>query len=157
MRQFYSGCEPLAEIDVASAVEWIEGIADSSWPDNWRCQGRPYVLVEPHWENFTEKTQSLVDQVMEFFPGCRAVSRSLTTVHPGEYVPEHVDMMPENWIVRIHVPLITNPKAEFIVDSVSNHLEVGMSYRINPEIPHAIRNGGSAPRVHLMFDVEAAP
>lgn len=61
--------------------------------------------------------------------------------------------MPANWVTRVHVPLVTNPKAEFIVNDTSYHLKVGKAYKINPEEPHAIRNGGNASRIHLMFDV----
>jgi hypothetical protein len=152
LSRFTGDCEYLTKIDVRQ-VTWIGHLDAAAWPENWLCHGRPYVLVEPDWQDWSAKTNRIVAKLLKFFPGCREAFRCLTTVHPGEYVPPHVDAQPPEWITRIHVPLVTNPKAEFIVNDVSHHLKVGSAYKINPEQPHAIRNGGDASRIHLMFDV----
>ena len=109
--------------------------------------------MDPNWENLHSNTGRVVADLMKLFPDCRDAYRSITTVHPGDYVPPHTDTRSPDWITRIHVPIITNPGAVFIVNDVEHQLEVGMAYQVNIGAPHAIRNDGHSSRIHLMFDV----
>ncbi len=145
--RFKGGCEPLAPIDVTDLVNWITEV-NRSWikgPD------RPYVEVDPVF--LQNKTDLTVEALMRLFPGCRDTGRSITAINAGDYVPFHTDNCAPEWITRVHVPITTNPDAWFLTDALAHHLEVGMSYRVNPGRPHAVANYGNATRVHLMFDV----
>ena len=77
----------------------------------------------------------------------------LSCVMPGKFIEPHTDQQDPGWITRIHVPLTTNPKAIFFSDDKPYHMEVGMAYKVNTLLKHAIRNDGDTPRIHLMFDV----
>lgn len=100
-----------------------------------------------------EKTDRLVSELLELFPGCSDTYRAISIVHPGDYVPPHTDTLCAGWISRVHVPLVTNLGAAFISEGEDWHMEVGKAYQVNPSLPHAIRNAGGATRIHLMFDV----
>lgn len=95
----------------------------------------------------------MVSEVLSLFPGCTDTYRALTVLHAGDYVPDHTDTQSPEWISRIHVPLVTNPGAFLIVETIHYQLEVGMAYQVNPGRLHAVTNGGAESRIHLMFDV----
>jgi hypothetical protein len=156
LTKFTGGCEALIEVDVKDLIRWVDGIDRETWPA-WFGKGpeRPSVVNDPGWEGLNSRTQRIVSELLELFPkGSSDTYRSMTVVHPGDYVPPHTDTLCPGWLTRIHVPIVTNPKAVFIVEGKEHHMEVGMSYQVNPGRQHAIRNGGKASRIHLMFDVK---
>jgi hypothetical protein len=53
---------------------------------------------------------------------------------------------------RVHVPVRTNPAAEFGIAGNVRHLPAGEAWEINNRKPHAVRNAGEAPRIHLILD-----
>jgi aspartyl/asparaginyl beta-hydroxylase (cupin superfamily) len=150
---FIGSCEPLVPVDVKDLITWIDGINRATWPDWGKGSFRPAVVNYPDWENLTEHTARIVSELLALFPGCTDTYRSITTIHPGDYVPPHTDTLVPGWMSRIHVPILTNPGALFIMDDVEHHLDVGMSYQVNPGKPHAVANRGDCTRIHLMFDV----
>lgn len=53
---------------------------------------------------------------------------------------------------RIHVPLATNEKVDFIVGGERFHMSCGNIYEINNMLLHSVENHGSEDRIHLIFD-----
>jgi len=143
---------------IDDVVAWIASVPQDAWPmwvrhPEHKGNFRPSVNSDLEWQGFGEKTAKLVEQVLAGFIGCYAANRAITVVLPGDYVPPHTDLQPPEWITRIHVPLMTNDKAEFLLDGDWVHMKVGQIYHVDTEKPHAIRNNGNVPRVHFMFDV----
>jgi hypothetical protein len=154
MRAFDGECEPLVPVDVVDQIAWVTKLAHETWPNWAKGSHYPSVVEDPNWEGLKQQTDTLVHRLLyDHFNGCRDTYRCITTIHPDDYVPPHTDTKPDGWISRIHCPLITNPEAWFIIGGREHHLDVGMSYQVNPGIPHAVRNMGDCSRVHLMFDV----
>ena len=63
-------------------------------------------------------------------------------------------------IVRIHVPITTNPKATISVWDENNrehaqHLPCGGYYYLDARRPHRVLNAGQQDRVHLVIDVRS--
>lgn len=54
--------------------------------------------------------------------------------------------------VRYHLPIVTNPGAELTLDGQVFHLEAGIIYLVNHGCVHAVQNGGSERRLHLVWD-----
>ena len=150
---FDGSCEALCKVNVTDVVNWITSVYK---PEDWhKGPDRPFVRNDPAWEDLAVRTQPVVSQVLKLFSGGIDSYRSITVVHPGDYVPPHTDTQHPGWLSRIHVPLVTNPGSFLIMDSKSYHLEVGTAYRVNVGKPHAITNKGKSTRIHLMFDVSA--
>ena len=58
---------------------------------------------------------------------------------------------------RLHLPIETNPRAELTLDGDVFSLAAGGVYFVNHGCVHAAGNGGTAPRVHLVWDVLLTP
>lgn len=151
MRKSPSSCKPLCHVDVRNLIKWVADI-DPSYFEKVTSD-RPLVIADGRWMDMADMTAPVMMDVMEQFPGYKADGPQITTVHPGDYVPHHVDSCPPGWFTRIHVPLITNKDAVMITEGKEHHLEVGTAYTFDISKPHAIRNAGNASRIHLMFDV----
>jgi Aspartyl/Asparaginyl beta-hydroxylase len=54
--------------------------------------------------------------------------------------------------VRFHLPVITNSRAELVLDGAAYHLLARVVYFVNHGCVHAARNLGNAPRIHLVWD-----
>jgi len=55
--------------------------------------------------------------------------------------------------VRFHLPIVSNPAAELMLDGSVFHLVPGMVYFINHGCVHSACNGGEDPRIHLVWDM----
>ena len=77
----------------------------------------------------------------------------LSIVVPGQRIAEHDDVQSETWRVRIHVPIVTNPRALMFYGTAAFHMDVGTAYLCNTEVLHSLENLGDAARIHFFFDV----
>ncbi|MEM9853624.1 MAG: aspartyl/asparaginyl beta-hydroxylase domain-containing protein [Pseudomonadota bacterium] len=72
----------------------------------------------------------------------------------GHVIDRHVDGAGSNLQGhKIHIPLVTNPKATFSVADESFHMPVGHAYEVNNISPHGAENHGETDRVHFIFEV----
>jgi len=59
--------------------------------------------------------------------------------------------------VRIHIPLTTNSEVTFLCgqhgEEMPLHMKVGHTYVLNNHLAHAVKNGGTTPRIHLTVDL----
>lgn len=146
----------LAPVDVADLSQWIAAIDFSDWHQQsptQKNQLRPAMMTDHTWHGFRERTDALVVDLMGRFPRCRDDQRMLSVVMPGDTIPMHVDEQPDNWVARVHVPLIGDPNAVFCVSGEDHTMAVGYAYLVNTLAPHGVRNEGASPRIHFMFDV----
>lgn len=92
----------------------------------------------------------VIDQIAElgFYPrrvrvSClRAGSKSLVHKDAGEH----------DYMARIHIPLITNPKCVFICDGTDLYMEPGNAYMVWVNTWHQIRNDSTEDRYHIIMD-----
>jgi hypothetical protein len=147
MKRLNAAFERLGEVCVADLIAWLSGL-EQVWI---KGADRPLVLVDPLF--LQGRTARTVHSLMQWFPECRAGEHQISILNPGDYVPYHTDDCADGWISRIHAPILTNPDCWFLTDGLAHHMEVGMSYQVNPGRPHAVANFGDSVRVHLMFDV----
>jgi hypothetical protein len=64
--------------------------------------------------------------------------------------------------LRIHIPLVTNPAVEFTMwqldgTQIAAHMPIGTAWYLDTRKPHRAVNGGTAPRLHLVADIESSP
>lgn len=78
----------------------------------------------------------------------------LAKLAAGHAIDPHYDGAGSNQRVhKIHVPLVTNPGATFLVDGANFHLAAGKAYEVNNIASHGATNGGTEDRIHLIFEV----
>lgn len=77
----------------------------------------------------------------------------LIQLRPGGRIAPHIDAGDSlTRSHRIHVPIVTNPRVVFVVGDEPKAMRAGEVWEINNKRPHAVRNLGSTPRVHLVCD-----
>lgn len=76
---------------------------------------------------------------------------------PGAVIAAHVDNT-AHWDEhhRVHVPLVTSPRALLCVEGRFVHLRPGFAWALDNSVTHGAYNGGPA-RVHLIVDLPDAP
>ena len=144
MTRFDGTIEAFADVDVDSLVEWVMVIPIEDWPkmadDAWRGWGEvfvplAYVLTHQH------------------YPDCSVSGLGMFLLAPGQIHPVHQDVQPDNWVTRVHVPIVTNPHSVACMDDGPHVMQVGKAYRFNTLAMHSVSNGGTTPRLHFIFDI----
>ena len=144
MERFTGTMEVLTDVDVSLYVDWLQAIPTEEWRKS----------TDMAWRGWGEKFKPLASELIdEFFPGCRASGYGLFLLEFGSCQLVHQDEQVPNWIVRVHVPIVTNPHAVMTFDDWPRHMEVGRAYKFNTLAPHSLYNGGKTPRMHFVFDV----
>jgi hypothetical protein len=72
---------------------------------------------------------------------------------PGADVPQHIDIhyyWRTHW--RIHIPVITNSQVTFTCDGETVHMAAGECWVFDSFRAHAVHNGGTEQRIHLVLD-----
>lgn len=77
----------------------------------------------------------------------------------GSVIKEHRDhdLAYEYGAVRLHIPVITNPDVEFLLNGERVVMNPGECWYLRLSDPHAVANRGTTDRVHLVIDAEARP
>lgn len=73
---------------------------------------------------------------------------------PGGIIKKHRDSFLSNEIVRLHIPVFTNPGFLFFLDSEQCDWKPGEFWYGDFSKVHYGYNGGNNPRVHLVLDVD---
>lgn len=92
-------------------------------------------------------------EVLSFFQS-PLLSVRLLRLGPGSEIKEHVDhsLSFESGEVRLHVPIVTNPSLEFLIEGKPVVLLPGELWYLNVELRHSVQNRGATPRVHMVID-----
>jgi hypothetical protein len=81
----------------------------------------------------------------------------LMRLTPGSRIEPHsdYDLAFEQGVVRIHVPITTNPGVEFRLNDVPVVMAPGEAWYLRLSDLHRVENRGCTDRVHLVIDAEA--
>ncbi|MEM9597248.1 MAG: aspartyl/asparaginyl beta-hydroxylase domain-containing protein [Acidobacteriota bacterium] len=95
-------------------------------------------------------------QVLDHFE-CDKRRVRLLKLDAGARILEHIDsyVNMDFGEIRLHVPVQTDPKVEFYVDSKRVVMEAGTTWYIDATFPHRLYNGSDIDRVHLVIDCVA--
>ena len=81
------------------------------------------------------------------------VSAMFAKLPAGTEIPQHVDVAELFGAAhRLHVPLVTHPDVQFVVDGERLPLKRGSLYEINNRRRHGVVNTSPIDRIHLVFD-----
>lgn len=94
-------------------------------------------------------------KVLAFFK-CEKTSVRLLRLTPGSIIKEHkdLDLSFFHGNVRLHVPILTNNKVEFIIDGQQVPMKPGDCWFAEFCKPHQVANYGDTDRVHLVIDLK---
>ncbi|GAA4216672.1 aspartyl/asparaginyl beta-hydroxylase domain-containing protein [Actinocatenispora rupis] len=83
----------------------------------------------------------------------------LMALGPGAASRVHRDAKcgPPWGLVRLHVPIVTNPGAVVVIDGTEYHWEAGRLWFGDFDRTHQVRNDGEATRIHLVLDCRTGP
>ncbi|MEM7086672.1 MAG: aspartyl/asparaginyl beta-hydroxylase domain-containing protein [Bacteroidota bacterium] len=71
---------------------------------------------------------------------------------PGGIIKEHADTFLSGRVVRLHIPVITNPEVEFNLDHQRQTWQEGEFWYGDFTLPHSVYNRSNTTRVHLVID-----
>ena len=153
--RFAGACEWIADRNVTDLTAWIESIDLAEWHQQSPIdhQLRPAMMTDLNWHGFGARVKPLMQELSATFQWPKLYQAMLSVVMPGHNIPPHIDEQNPNWWFRVHVPLLTNPESDFIVEDTAHQLHVGGVYKVNTQRVHAVTNRGPTPRYHFMFDV----
>jgi len=161
MERFTGKIEVWAVFDkeLDGMVDWVNATPLEDWPQQQkRANGgiRPAMVNDSDpLPGFAQARRRLTARFMWQIREARDYNHMLSVVMPGDDIYPHADKQPEDWLFRVHIPLVTNDKAWFFVEGERFHLSQGTVYLVNTERVHEIRNEGDTPRIHYMFDVKS--
>jgi len=94
-----------------------------------------------------------VTEVLDQVPAERNRVR-LMRLRPGGHILRHSDPLHTiaRGLVRLHLPMLTNPDVRFTVNDVRVPLQAGEMWHVDVRFPHEVANLGSTMRVHLVMD-----
>ena len=75
----------------------------------------------------------------------------------GSHIKEHTDVGLD-WdagMIRVHVPVATNPGVEFYLNRRRIIMQEGECWYLRLSDPHSVSNNGTSDRVHLVIDAVA--
>jgi hypothetical protein len=77
----------------------------------------------------------------------------LARMPAGGVIQPHRDANPAaKWPHKIHVPIQTNDQVLFRLGNETHHIAEGEAAEVNNMDVHAVVNGGTEPRIHLIFE-----
>lgn len=87
---------------------------------------------------------------------CPLLSVRLLKLKVGAYIKPHKDnaLGYEDNCFRLHIPIVTNPDVEFILDGERLNMQEGECWYTNVNFTHSVANRGNIDRVHLIIDGE---
>lgn len=75
----------------------------------------------------------------------------LLKLESGARIKEHIDPRSDK-VVRLHIPIVTNPDVEFCSNGSSVVMAPGELWFIDVTFPHSVSNRGDSGRIHLVID-----
>jgi hypothetical protein len=86
---------------------------------------------------------------------CQIKNLMFYAMLPGGDIPPHRDMVGNVGMggLRLHIPIVTNDKVNFVVDRKKVVMGVGELWALDTSYTHSVSNHGSENRVHLVMDI----
>jgi len=154
----------------------LAGIAEESWIQHFNTQGyhgewsgvalrgsagakHPILALHPSpsatdWDDtdILERCEYFNEVLSAFH--CPLQSVRLLKLGVGAVIKEHRDheLGLEDGVARVHIPILTNPDVEFVLNQQRVIMDEGESWYLNFNLPHRVANHGASERVHLVVD-----
>lgn len=162
-----------SDFDVTELRGRIEQIPAAKWRESERerlfdVHRDTQALLLVHFEDYQYKKPDyrelyfelqneltpLVDYVSDYYQNNGFIVRLLLAkLVAGGKIPKHTDAGYSLLNChRVHLPIITNDKVDFVVGGEKKNMQVGELWEINNGSVHAVENRGNEDRIHLIID-----
>lgn len=145
--------------------EWIPHFNTGGYTGNWNAiplyskngeAGNIFAVMDPEMlvsETPVMKTCAYFRDVLSWFE-FPILSVRLLKLETGAEIKPHRDheLGYEDGQFRLHIPIITNPDVEFILDGERIDMKPGECWYTNVNLIHSVANKGNADRIHLVID-----
>lgn len=155
------------DLSAASSHGWIGHFVKSNYEGEWdavplrapRGAKHPVQMIysDPGCRDFAD-TPILAacpyfKEVLAAF-NCPLHAVRLLRLGPGSIIKEHADhdLSFEQGMVRIHIPVETNPDVEFLLNGRRVALDAGSVWYLRLSDRHSVANRGATARVHMVLD-----
>ena len=151
--------------DLSKIKHWKSHFNTSGYNGDWKL----IALYAPQGDsenifalNTTDVEISPTDVLMNCFYFQEVISSFKTKIitariiklNVGSKIKPHKDhdLGYENGVFRIHIPIITNDKVDFILNGTHLEMKEGQCWYTNVNYTHSVANNGNEDRVHLVID-----
>jgi hypothetical protein len=155
------------DLDQVNREDWIRHFNTRYFEGQWTgavlraAAGFSNTLYsDPHaTESFAatkllERCPNIADFLKRF--QCPLRSVRLLRLEAGSVIREHrdFDLGLADGVVRVHMPLRTNPDVVFFLDAHRLEMSEGECWYLDLSLPHWVENRGVSDRIHLVIDCE---
>jgi hypothetical protein len=155
------------DLDSLARREWIDHFVPQNYEGEWsviplRAQAgatHPVMMIfsDPSATKFVDTP--ILDrcpyfrEVLATFQ-CPLLAVRLMQLTPGSIIKEHADydLSFEDGVVRLHIPVTTNPDVDFRLNGGRLTMTPGSCWYLRLSDPHGVANRGIISRVHLVID-----
>ncbi|MBL8271923.1 aspartyl/asparaginyl beta-hydroxylase domain-containing protein [Steroidobacter sp.] len=171
----HAATRPLGPVDCAELTRQVLALDESAWAaDPQRqvehdvhaqtqsvlllsCHGWPEVNVVQcaGWPLLQAAALPVMHEVVakHYVPGGTLLRAMVVRLPAGARIAKHRDSHPSFAAAhRIHVPLVTNPAVEFVVNGERVPPRAHFGFELNNNVLHQVVNRGQQARIHLIFD-----
>jgi hypothetical protein len=161
-----------ADLARLERIEWIDHFVKQNYQGSWSAiplrapagEEHPVRMIysDPSCREFADTP--FLAACPYFREVLAAIEAPLEAVRlmklaPGSIIREHTDhdLAFEHGMIRLHIPVKTNPGVEFHLNRRRVVMNEGECWYLRLSDPHAVTNGGEADRVHLVIDARPSP
>lgn len=168
----------LGEVDIARVRALVENLSEQAWDREDAVKENAFDVFHhtrhivlrfiegnrdpavhysnPGWDAWRGLLEPIMEQAIRPYQFRKPIfaKAMLARLSAGSQIDPHFDGAGSNERChKIHVPLITNPEALFLVRETHEHLAEGHAYEVNNIVRHGAVNAGAEDRVHFIFEV----
>ncbi len=159
-----------ADLDALAGVEWTPHFVHQNYEGEWSAIAlrSKAGATHPIMKIYSDPAATMFedDALLAHAPAFAGVLASLACpiravrlmrLTPGSTIREHGDhdLAAELGKARLHLPVATDPRAEFMLNRTRVEMAPGELWYLRLADPHSAVNRGDADRVHMVIDVEA--
>ena len=153
------------DLALVAPDEWIKHFNQYNYEGNWsvvslRSNGgrTKQIYPDPHSTEDFADTEILarcayVREVLNRIE-CEKEAVRFMLLAPGARIKEHKDFFMgfDEGVIRLHIPVITNPQVEFYLDGERVPMREGELWYLDFSQKHRVENNGDSDRIHLVMD-----
>lgn len=151
------------ESDQFGAGDWIDHFNTGAYDSGWSCvplrsaggDARHIMSIDgvPYADTPQLARCPYLRQALAGF-ACEIGAARLMALQAGAEIREHRDAGTAlaDGITRIHIPIHTSRQVLFRIDGELVHFDAGHAWYMDASCRHAVSNGGTTARVHLVVD-----